>query len=104
MADYTTIDDPSAHFQVATYTGNNSSLAITNDGNSNLQPDMLWAKNRSNARDHALFNSSLDSTRDFHIVNGQAGEQQSASGKDLVSFDTDGFTLAANQLNVVNNA
>ena len=25
MADYTTIDDPSAHFQVLTYTGNSTS-------------------------------------------------------------------------------
>ena len=44
---YTTIDDPSAHFQTAIYTGNGSAnLAITNDGNSDLQPDLVWIKNR----------------------------------------------------------
>ncbi len=43
---YTTIDDPSAHFQVTLYTGNSGDNAITNDGNSDLQPDWLWIKNK----------------------------------------------------------
>ena len=34
---YTTIDDPSAYFQTKIYTGNGGALAVTNDGNSNLQ-------------------------------------------------------------------
>ena len=51
MADYTTIDDPSAHFQVLTYRGDSSSTtttdrSLTNDGNSNLQPDIVWIANR----------------------------------------------------------
>ena len=33
---YTTIDDPSAHFQVATWTGTASTKTVTNDGNSDL--------------------------------------------------------------------
>jgi hypothetical protein len=44
---YTTIDDPSAHFQTALYTGNGSTQTITNDGNSDLQPDLVWTKARS---------------------------------------------------------
>ena len=36
---YTTIDDPSAHFQVKIYSGNGSTQTLTNDGNSDLQPD-----------------------------------------------------------------
>ena len=44
---YTTIDDSSEHFQVAKWAGNSqgdsvASRTITNDGNSDLQPDMLW--------------------------------------------------------------
>ena len=51
MADYTTIDDPSAHFQVLTYRGDSSSTttadrSLTNDGNSDLQPDIVWIANR----------------------------------------------------------
>ena len=54
MADYTTIDDPSAHFQVLTYTGNSTSTtsadrSLTNTGNSNLQPDVVWIYNRDTA-------------------------------------------------------
>ena len=45
---YTTIDDPSVYFQTTLYTGNaTNSTAITNSGNSDLQPDWLWIKNRS---------------------------------------------------------
>ena len=43
---YTNIDDPSAFFQTALYTGNGGTLAVTNDGNSDLQPDWVWTKNR----------------------------------------------------------
>ena len=39
---YTTIDDPSAHQQTAIYTGSSSSVTVTNDGNSDLQPDWVW--------------------------------------------------------------
>jgi hypothetical protein len=41
---YTDIDDPSAYFQTAIYSGSNSELAVTNDGNSDLKPDWLWIK------------------------------------------------------------
>ena len=36
MGAYTSIDDPSAYFQTAIYTGNGGTQSITNDGNSNL--------------------------------------------------------------------
>ena len=58
---YSDIKDPSAHFQIATYTGNGSNPRnITNDGNSDLQPDLVWLKNRTdNSTDHVLANSSI---------------------------------------------
>ena len=49
---YTTIDDPSAHFQTKIYSGQNSQLAVTNDGNSNLKPDWLWIKSRNDTDIH----------------------------------------------------
>ena len=39
--DYTTISDPSAYFQTALYTGTASTITVTNDGVSDLQPDWL---------------------------------------------------------------
>ena len=47
MAAYTTIDDPSAFFQTLLYNGSGSPQDVTNDGNSNLQPDMVWTKART---------------------------------------------------------
>ena len=43
---YTTIDDPSAYFQTTLYSGTGSQQSITNGGNSDLQPDWLWIKDR----------------------------------------------------------
>jgi hypothetical protein len=44
---YTNIDDPSAYFQTALYTGTGAAHINTNDGNSDLQPDWVWIKERS---------------------------------------------------------
>ena len=56
---YSTINDPSAYFQTALYTGNGTSTnAVTNTGNSNLKPDFLWLKSRSITADHILFDST----------------------------------------------
>ena len=51
---FTTIDDPSAHFQVLAYRGDSSSTtsadrSLTNTGNSDLQPDIVWIANRDTA-------------------------------------------------------
>ena len=61
-----TIDDPSEHFQVAKWKGNSqgdavASRTITNDGNSDLQPDMLWTI----PTDIDSYNWIYDSTRGF---------------------------------------
>lgn len=58
---YSTIKDPSAHFQALTYTGNGTTTNnVTNTGNSNLQPDLVWIKDRSVARNHVVTDSSRD--------------------------------------------
>jgi len=45
---YTTIDDPSQYFQIALWSGDNADTRnITNDGNSDLQPDWVWIKSRN---------------------------------------------------------
>ena len=91
---YTNIDDPSAYFQVATYTGNGDSAddtnAIVNDGNSNLKPDLLWIKRRDYDNGHQW----LDSTRGVDKILGSelATVETTLSGR-LASFDTDGFTV-----------
>ena len=86
---YTTVDDPSLYHQTLLYTGNgSSSRALTNDGNSDLQPDWLWVKNRSNAVDHGLWDSSRGAGKRLTLVQ-DAEEDQS----NLASFNSDGFTV-----------
>jgi len=87
---YTTIDDPSAHFQTLLYSGNASdSRALTNDGNSDLQPDLVWIKERSSTSVHQL----IDSTRGggLALSSNDTGADESFAYID--TFDTDGFTL-----------
>ncbi len=90
---YTTIDDPSAYFQIALYTGNAGTNNIVNDGNSDLQPDWVWIKNRSTSgKDHGLFDSSRGTTKQLNSNNTNAENTVSTS---LTSFNSDGFTLGA---------
>ena len=96
MAVYTTIDDPSAHFQVKTYTGNgNSGNALTYDGNSDLQPDLLWNKVRGAQDSHAIWDSTRGITKILHC--NIANAETSDGNGNLESFDSDGFTVGGNQ-------
>ena len=93
---YTTIDDPSAHFQVVLWTGNTSApRSITNDGNSNLQPDIVWAKNRTTAgTDHELYNSTMGTGTDENLQpNNAKGKGTGTTYGQLTSIDTDGTGL-----------
>ena len=87
---YATVNDPSAHFQALLYTGNSSTQSVTFDGNSNLQPDWVWTKCRSNTSDNFVF----DSTRGVHkriFTNTNAAEVTNTNA--LTSFDSDGFSM-----------
>ena len=90
MAVYTTIDDPSEYFQVALYTGTGSTQSITNDGNSNLQPDWVWVKKRNGSESHALADSSRGTSATlFSDLN----NQESSSSQVVNSFNSDGFQV-----------
>ena len=95
---YTNIDDPSAHFQTAVYTGSNSNQSITNDGNSDLQPDWIWA-NYVTAPSYTNHRGMIDSSRGrakiLHSDDSSAEQTTTNAAYDLVSFDTDGFTVGA---------
>ena len=102
---YTNIDDPSAYFQTALYTGNNSNNVIINDGNSDLQPDFIWAKSRTSTP-YADNHFAVDSSRGVQqgqVINLFNAATNSVSGTDLKSFNTDGFTVGAvNQTGALN--
>ena len=67
MADYTTIDDPSAHFQTIMWVGNGSAdQTKTWGGNSDLQADLLWGKCSSEDTPHYLNDTSRGITVNMH--------------------------------------
>jgi len=93
---YTTIDDPSAHFQTTLYTGTGSDNAITNSGNSDLQPDWLWIKNRGATQDHIVFDTSrgFNGDNDSLYLEPNNTDAESHNDNDHVkSFNSDGFTM-----------
>tara|TARA_R100001163_G_C5050456_1_gene187338 strand:- start:3 stop:1460 length:1458 start_codon:yes stop_codon:yes gene_type:complete len=85
---YTTINDPSIHFQATTYTGNGGAQTITNTGNSNLRPDWVWIKYRSSG-DHVLVDSNRGATKEIKS-NSDGAESTAANG--VTGFVADGFT------------
>ena len=102
---YTTIDDPSAYFQVATYTGAGANQTVTNDGNSDLQPDWLWIKRRNAGYAHALF----DSNRGLGSSNPPMLESDSTAAENsnqnwISGVGTDSFTIGVNEHNLSNTA
>ena len=85
---YTTIDDPSAYFQTALYTGTGSGQQVINDGNSDLQPDWIWVKRRDSLGYHQIIDSSRGGTKRLWTNDtGAEGTQNN-----VASFDSDGFT------------
>ena len=95
---YTTIDDPSAYFKVKTYTGNGTAIgsggnAITfDDTDTDMQPDLVWIKNRSSTRQHELFDSVRGATK---YIRSGANDAEQTDTESLTAFGSDGFTLGS---------
>ena len=87
---YTTIDDPSQYFQTKIYTGTGSSNAITNDGNSDLQPDWIWGKARNQTYNHNLFDTSRGLTK--RLTSDQV-DAENTDSTTITAVGSDGFTL-----------
>jgi hypothetical protein len=87
---YTTIDDPSEYFQTKIYTGTGSSNAITNDGNSDLQPDWIWGKARNQTYNHNLFDTSRGLTK--RLTSDQV-DAENTDSTTITAVGSDGFTL-----------
>ena len=82
---------PSENFNPVLYTGNGANgHAITGVG---FQPDFVWMKSRNAARSHALVDSVRGRGSILFSDSSQAQQAPAAANNDLVSFDTDGFTV-----------
>ena len=94
---YSDIKDPSAHFQTLVFTGTgglNLPVTHTNTGNSDLQPDLIWFKDRGAGYSHYVVDSSRGRDKGLY-PDGVNAEVSSSANDDLVSFDTDGFKVGA---------
>lgn len=82
---------PSEHFNPVLYTGNGANGHAI--GAVGFQPDFVWMKSRNAGRSHALVDSVRG--RGSILFSDSTGAQQTptAANNDLVSFDTDGFTV-----------
>ena len=91
---YTAVDDPTAYFKVQLYTGNGAANhAITfDDTDTDMQPDLVWIKNRDATDSHCLFDSLRGATKVL-IVDTEVAEATDADTLD--SFASDGFQVDA---------
>ena len=87
---YTTIDNPELYFQTKLYTGTGSSNAITLDGSENMQPDLVWIKQRDISENHMIYDSVRTATKDIRSDGTYA---ENTNAQSLQSFNSDGFTL-----------
>ena len=87
---YTTINDPSEYFSILQHTGTSTdALSLVGAG---FQPDWVWIKDRTNARDHMIFDSVRGATKDIHSNN---DDSETTIADTLTAFTSDGFSLGA---------
>ena len=91
---YTEIDDPEAFFQVVTYTGNGSdNKSVTLPGDTDMQPDWVWIKNRTEETSDDswnVFDSARGVTKVMHI---DTTDDEETDANTLDAFESDGFRV-----------
>ena len=78
-----------ANFNIATYTGNSGTQAITGLG---MQPDLVWIKDRTSATNHGLH----DTVRSLAWLGSNSNSAESSGSSYVSAVGTDGFTVNAN--------
>jgi len=84
-------DVPEDYFNTVLYTGDGTSpRSITGVG---FQPDWVWFKDRSQTRNHRVFDVVRGATK--HLVTNTT-VAEGTEAQSLQSFDSDGFTIGSN--------
>jgi hypothetical protein len=91
------ITDPSAHFQTELYTGNGTAIgsggkAVTFSGNSDMDPDLVWIKNRDATDSNAVYDSVRGTTKQLETDSYPA---ETTESEGLTTFGSDGFTVGS---------
>ena len=79
------IDKPSDYFETVIYAGGTTDISSLD-----FQPDWVWAKKRTGAENHGLFDSIRGATK---TLNSNTTAAESTRSGSLTSFDSDGFTM-----------
>jgi hypothetical protein len=96
------IPDGRVAMGVTTYAGTGATNVLTNTVNGvSFQPDFVWIKVRTNAYNHALFDSVRGANKQL-ASNATDAEVTQTQG--LLSFNSNGFTLGTSSDSTVNNA
>ena len=94
---FSPIDDPSAFFKVQLYTGTGSSHAITfNDTDTDMQPDLIWNKSRSDNFSQNWCDSLRGVTK---MLEGDANAAENTNTNAVTAFGSDGFTVGSDNGN-----
>jgi len=88
-----TIPNGAVYMAATTYTGNGTSQSINNSVNgTSFQPDFVWYKDRSVARDHALFNVTSGAT---YLMSSNNTSAESAVAGTLTAFNSNGYSIGS---------
>ena len=90
-------DIPADYFNTVLYTGGNNVQSIP----VGFQPDLVWAKIRSSAGNHSLYDSARGAEKRLASSTTSA---EATFANSLTSFDSDGFSLGVNPDGDVNNS
>ena len=99
MATYVSEDlnDPEKFFQTQIYTGNGTAigsggLAITLSGDTDMQPDFVWLKRRTDSGYHHNWYDSVRGATKV-IYGNLSGDAEGTKTEGLTAFNSNGFTL-----------
>jgi hypothetical protein len=85
-----TIKKGNAYFDVSTWTGNGTSQSIVNSGA--MQPDLVWAKQRSSTQWHRLIDAVRGSDKVLYSNDTSA---EFTDNTQLTSFNSNGFSVGS---------
>ena len=90
MAAFTTINDSEAYFQTVIYTGNKTARALTFDGDTDMQPDLVWTKNRDATYNHVI-NDAVRGVGETIYPSVTTAEESNSEG--VTAFSSDGYSI-----------
>ena len=93
---YTAIDNPELYFQTKLFTGNGSTQSLTLDGDEDMQPDLLWFKQRDGTGNHAVFDSVRGTTGSvYRRLFPESSDAEDTAANTLTAIGSDGFTVGS---------